>query len=123
MSDLVGNPEFTDFHISHDIISPLPLISLLLYFISIIAWNLHEPYPGVYNFSGQQNITQFFTIAEKYNLSVILRGGPYICGEWEYVRFLLELHVGHIMRRPAICIHLHLFITGFITAQFFHMID
>ena len=90
-------PESTCFFVKCTRVSgnlSLPL-SILNVFISLIAWNVHEPSPGVYNFSGQQNISNFLTIAQSYNLSVIVRGGPYICGEWEYVSFLLQLHIHH----------------------------
>lgn len=46
---------------------------------------MHEPMPGVYDFKDQQDLTAFFTTAQKAGLLVILRVGPYICGEWEYV--------------------------------------
>ena len=41
--------------------------------------------PGQYDFTGQQDIETFLQTAHSYNLSVILRPGPYICAEWEFV--------------------------------------
>jgi beta-galactosidase len=52
-----------------------------------VAWNLHEPMPGVYDFKDQQDLPAFLTAAQKAGLLVILRVGPYICGEWEYGGF------------------------------------
>ncbi|XP_052278790.1 beta-galactosidase-like isoform X2 [Dreissena polymorpha] len=49
-----------------------------------IPWNIHEPEEGKIDFSGQQDVVTFLETAQKYNLSVILRSGPYICGEWEF---------------------------------------
>lgn len=52
---------------------------------SYVAWNVHEPQPGVYDFTEQQDIEEFLRIANKLGLLVILRVGPYICAEWEFV--------------------------------------
>jgi len=49
-----------------------------------VAWNLHEPMPGKYDFAGQQNLSLFLQTAQDAGLLVVLRAGPYICGEWEY---------------------------------------
>ena len=48
------------------------------------AWNLHEPEPGKYDFSGRLDIEGFIKAAEKEGLMVIVRPGPYICAEWEF---------------------------------------
>lgn len=48
-----------------------------------VFWNVHEPKPGVFNFSGQDDIAEFIREAQQEGLYVILRPGPYICGEWE----------------------------------------
>lgn len=47
------------------------------------AWNLHEPKPGEYDFSGRLDIERFIQTATELGLYVILRPGPYICGEWD----------------------------------------
>ena len=49
-----------------------------------VAWNIHEPRKGEFNFDGIANIDRFLSIAEKYNMYVIFRPGPYICGEWDF---------------------------------------
>jgi beta-galactosidase len=46
-------------------------------------WNLHEPQPGVFDFSGQNDIAAFVRMAQEEGLDVIMRPGPYICAEWE----------------------------------------
>ncbi len=47
------------------------------------CWNLHEPAPGKYDFSGILDFKRFITIAHELGLYVIVRPGPYICAEWE----------------------------------------
>ena len=56
-------------------------------------WNVHEPRPGVFDFSGQNDIAGFIREAQAEGLNVILRPGPYVCGEWElggYPSWLLK---------------------------------
>lgn len=48
------------------------------------AWNLHEPQPGVYDFSGRLDIERFIKTAAQLGLYVIIRPGPYICAEWDF---------------------------------------
>jgi beta-galactosidase len=48
-----------------------------------VFWDLHEPRPGVYDFSGQNDVAAFIRAAQDEGLYVILRAGPYICGEWD----------------------------------------
>ncbi|XP_036420665.1 beta-galactosidase [Colossoma macropomum] len=48
-----------------------------------IPWNFHEPTPGRYDFSGDRNLTHFLQLCKDLDLLVILRPGPYICGEWD----------------------------------------
>ena len=52
-----------------------------------VAWNFHETTPGVYNFSGDRNLTRFLQLARDNDLLVVLRPGPYICAEWEFGGF------------------------------------
>ena len=61
----------------------------LLYKFRYVPWNVHEPQPGVFDFSGQQNLSLFLQTAQEAGVLVILRGGPYICGEWEYVSWFI----------------------------------
>lgn len=48
-----------------------------------VAWNLHEPQPGQYNFSGWLDLPRYLDLAAQAGLYVLLRPGPYICSEWE----------------------------------------
>ncbi len=48
-----------------------------------LFWNMHEPTPGEFNWSGAADAAQFCRIAQEEGLWVILRPGPYACAEWE----------------------------------------
>ncbi|BFZ25985.1 hypothetical protein BsWGS_29024 [Bradybaena similaris] len=49
-----------------------------------VAWNLHEPSPGVFNFNGMLDLKKFITLAARLGLYVILRPGPFICSEFDF---------------------------------------
>ncbi|EIE24551.1 hypothetical protein COCSUDRAFT_46851 [Coccomyxa subellipsoidea C-169] len=49
-----------------------------------VPWNLHEPSPGKYNWEGYADLTGFLQVAADLGLNVLLRAGPYICGEWDF---------------------------------------
>ena len=48
-----------------------------------LFWNLHEPKPGEYVWTGQADDAEFCRMAQEEGLWVILRPGPYSCAEWE----------------------------------------
>jgi beta-galactosidase len=48
-----------------------------------VFWNVHEPTPGVYDFSGSLDVAAFIRMAQEEGLYVILRPGPYSCAEWD----------------------------------------
>nr|GMC74808.1 beta-galactosidase 17 [Ipomoea batatas] len=48
-----------------------------------VAWNLHEPRQGQLIFEGIADIFSFLSLCQKLDLLVMLRIGPYICGEWD----------------------------------------
>jgi beta-galactosidase len=48
-----------------------------------VFWNLHEPQPGVFDFSGQNDLAAFVRTAQEEGLYVLLRPGPYVCSEWD----------------------------------------
>src|SRR5664280_53769 len=50
-------------------------------------WNLHEPRPGRFDFSGNLDIAAFIRSAQEEGLWVIVRPGPYSCAEWEFGGF------------------------------------
>ncbi len=46
-----------------------------------VQWDEHEPVQGQVSFSGRNNLTQFVGLAAGLGLNVIVRIGPYTCGE------------------------------------------
>jgi beta-galactosidase len=58
-----------------------------------VAWNLHEPRPGEFNFSGFADIERFIETAGELGFKVIVRPGPYICAEWDFGGFPAWLSV------------------------------
>jgi len=48
-----------------------------------VFWNVHEPKPGVYDFTGSLDVAAFVRTAQEEGLYVILRPGPYACAEWD----------------------------------------
>ncbi len=52
-----------------------------------LFWNVHEPQPGQFNWSGAADAAEFCRLAQKEGLYVILRPGPYSCAEWEFGGF------------------------------------
>jgi beta-galactosidase len=60
-----------------------------------VFWNIHEPRPGVFDFSGQKDVAEYIREAQQEGLNVILRPGPYVCAEWDmggYPSWLLKDH-------------------------------
>jgi beta-galactosidase len=49
-----------------------------------VFWNLHEPQPGKFDFSGNLDVAEFVREANEEGLFVIVRPGPYICTEWDF---------------------------------------
>jgi beta-galactosidase len=48
-----------------------------------LFWNLHEPEPGKFDFTGIADAAEFCRLAQVEGLKVILRPGPYSCAEWD----------------------------------------
>ncbi len=48
-----------------------------------VFWNVHEPTPGHFDFSGNNDLAAFVKAAQEEGLYVILRSGPYSCAEWD----------------------------------------
>lgn len=46
-------------------------------------WNIHEQKEGEFNFKGQNDIAAFCRLAQKHDMYIMLRPGPYVCSEWE----------------------------------------
>ena len=54
-------------------------------FFRYIPWNFHQMEENEFNFEGDRNFVSFINQAQDVGLFVILRAGPYICGEWDFV--------------------------------------
>uniref|UniRef100_A0ACD5U0X7 Uncharacterized protein n=1 Tax=Avena sativa TaxID=4498 RepID=A0ACD5U0X7_AVESA len=48
-----------------------------------VPWNLHEPEPRSWEFRGFADIESYLRLAHELDMLVMLRVGPYICGEWD----------------------------------------
>ncbi|GKQ40280.1 beta-galactosidase [Streptomyces sp. A012304] len=48
-----------------------------------IPWNLHQPEPGTLVLDGLLDLPRFLGLAGAEGLNVLLRPGPFICGEWD----------------------------------------
>jgi beta-galactosidase len=48
-----------------------------------VFWNVHEPAPGTYDFSGENDVAEYVRAAARAGLAVVLRPGPYVCAEWD----------------------------------------
>ncbi|KAL2503608.1 Beta-galactosidase 16 [Abeliophyllum distichum] len=57
-----------------------------------VFWNLHEPQPGQYDFSGRRDIVSFIKEIQAQGLYVCLRIGPFIESEWSYGGLPFWLH-------------------------------
>lgn len=49
-----------------------------------VFWNFHERTEGEFDFKGQADIAEFVRLAQKHDMFVLLRPGPYVCAEWDY---------------------------------------
>ena len=49
-----------------------------------VPWNWHVAKRGKPDFSGNRNLSHFITLAQEADLLVVVRAGPYMCGEWEF---------------------------------------
>ncbi|KAL5778798.1 hypothetical protein ACOSQ2_009535 [Xanthoceras sorbifolium] len=57
-----------------------------------VFWNLHEPQPGQYDFSGRKDLVSFIKEIQAQGLYVSLRIGPFIESEWTYGGLPFWLH-------------------------------
>jgi beta-galactosidase len=49
-----------------------------------IFWDEVEPERGQWDFSGRNDLRKFVKLAQQVGLHVLLRPGPYVCGEWDF---------------------------------------
>ncbi|GFS06352.1 beta-galactosidase [Elysia marginata] len=52
-----------------------------------VPWNVHELSSGHFTWDGASDLPKFLSLAQEADLGVLLRLGPYICGEWEFGGF------------------------------------
>lgn len=69
-------------------------------------WNFHERTPGKFTFDGMADVERFLDIAQDLGLNVLLRVGPYICGEWDFGGFpwwlaSSKVRPGHVLPDPS----------------------
>ena len=75
-----------------------------------VAWNVHEPAMGQWNFEGEADVRDFILEAQALGLYVILRPGPYICAEWDFGGFPPWLAVkSGVVLRTANATYMHYF--------------
>ena len=48
-----------------------------------VFWNIHEQREGEFNFTDNNDVAAFCRLAQKNDMYVIVRPGPYVCAEWE----------------------------------------
>lgn len=65
-------------------------------------WNYHEPFEGVFNFSGEHDLDAFLKLVKKMGMYAIVRVGPYYCAEWDFGGYPLWLKFkrGLEVRKP-----------------------
>lgn len=50
-----------------------------------VMWNYQETAPGKFDFkTGNHNVAEFIKICQEEGMWVLLRPGPYVCGEWDF---------------------------------------
>jgi beta-galactosidase len=50
-----------------------------------VMWNYHEIETGKFDYETEnKNLDLFLSLAEKHNMSVLFRPGPYVCAEWDF---------------------------------------
>lgn len=54
---------------------------------SYVYWNELEPVQGSWEEGGKNDLARYFKIAQEQGLQVVLRPGPYVCGEYEWGGF------------------------------------
>ena len=57
-----------------------------------VFWNLHEPAPGKFDFTGNNDLAAFVKMVGEEGMYCIVRPGPYICAEWDFGGFPAWLH-------------------------------
>src|SRR5262249_43470953 len=71
-------PEFWNARIKQAKAMGLNTVSVYLF------WNLIEPTEGNFVFKDQTDVRRFAKLCQDNGMWLILRSGPYACGEWEF---------------------------------------
>jgi beta-galactosidase len=48
-----------------------------------VFWSQHEPEPGKFEWTGQNDIAEFCRQAQREGVQVLIRPGPYVCAEYD----------------------------------------
>ncbi|CAB9530173.1 Beta-galactosidase [Seminavis robusta] len=51
---------------------------------TLVIWSEHEPEPNKFNWEGYGDLVKFIDLAAAHDLYVVVRIGPYICGEYYF---------------------------------------
>ncbi|GAM43980.1 hypothetical protein TCE0_060f19230 [Talaromyces pinophilus] len=51
---------------------------------SYVYWHFHEPSQGVFDFTGNNDLVEWFQTVQDVGLKAVLRAGPYVCGERDW---------------------------------------
>ena len=65
------------------------MVCFFFFILRYVFWNIHNPKREEYVWTGLANLEQFLQVAQDVGLLVLLRAGPYVCGEWEFVSVLV----------------------------------
>ncbi len=58
-----------------------------------VMWNHHQIEKGKFDYETEnRNLDFFLSLAEKHNMSVLFRPGPYVCAEWDFGGFPARLY-------------------------------
>lgn len=50
-----------------------------------VMWNYHEVEKGKFDYTTEnKDLNKFLDLAEKYEMKVLFRPGPYVCAEWDF---------------------------------------
>lgn len=65
--------------------------------IRYVEWSLHNFDEGKYWWGSNADLEKFIKTAEEVGLYVILRPGPYICAERDFVRIKLIIQIIYLI--------------------------
>ncbi|PSS15320.1 glycoside hydrolase family 35 protein [Amorphotheca resinae ATCC 22711] len=54
---------------------------------SYVFWDQIQPTPDTWDLTGRNNVAEYFRLAQEVGLNVVLRAGPFVCGEHEWGGF------------------------------------